>query len=195
MDAVLIMFKADGQTRSFPLTHDVTIIGRREDCDLQIPLTEVSRKHCRVVKEGDALRVEDLGSSNGTFQNGQRVQEAVLQPGDYVQIGPVLFAVQIEGKPGIDQIQPPQPVAIPHSPGDFDSPQAATVAPAASPENGIAASTNRISNRPATPSDIPAPSATTDDLFVVSDDAELDQPTADGDLIDLGDPPNASVSR
>ena len=195
MDAVLIMFKADGQTRSFPLTHDVTVIGRREDCDLQIPLTEVSRKHCRVVKEGDALRVEDLGSSNGTFQNGQRVQEAVLQPGDYVQIGPVLFAVQIEGKPGIDEIQPPQPVAIPHSPGDSDSPQAATVAPAASPENENGASVNRVSNRPATPSDIPAPIALADDLFVVSDDATQDQPTADEDLVDLGDAPSASADR
>ena len=195
MDAVLIMFKADGQTRSFPLTHDVTVIGRREDCDLQIPLTEVSRKHCRVVKEGDTLRVEALGSSNGTFQNGQRVQEALLQPGDYVQIGPVLFAVQIEGKPGIEEIQPPQPVAIPHTPGDSDSPQAATVAPAASPENGNDASANRISNRPATPSDIPLPSAVTDDLFVVTDDATQDQPTADEDLIDLSDPPNATAGR
>ena len=195
MEAVLIMFKADGQTRSFPLTRDVTVIGRREDCDLQIPLTEVSRKHCRVVKEGDKLRVEDLGSSNGTFQNGQRVQEAVLKAGDYVQIGPVLFAVQIEGVPGIDEIQPPQPVAIPHAAVDSDSPQAATITRAPVPENGNGAAPNRVSNRPATPSDIPAPQAVTDDLFVVADDLAPDPATVEDDLIDFGDTPSPNAGH
>lgn len=108
MQVVLVMFKADGARRSFPLSRDVTIIGRREDCDLRIPLTEVSRKHCRLIKDNNGLRLEDLGSSNGTYHNGTRVQESVIQPGDQIQIGPVGFTVQIDGFPTDDMIHPPQ---------------------------------------------------------------------------------------
>jgi len=111
MQVVLVMFKADGERRSFSLPRDVTVIGRREDCDLRIPLSDVSRKHCRLIKDGDTLRLEDLGSSNGTFHNQVRIQEAIVQPGDAIQIGPVAFAVQVDGVPDEDQIVPPQAVA------------------------------------------------------------------------------------
>lgn len=106
MQAVLVTFKADGERRSFSLPKAETVIGRREDCDLRIPLGEVSRKHCRFIIEGDTLKVEDMGSSNGTFHNGARVQEAVVQPGDTVQVGPVVFIIQIDGVPGDNEIQP-----------------------------------------------------------------------------------------
>jgi hypothetical protein len=84
----------------------MTVIGRREDCDLRIPLGDISRKHARLVRDGDTLRLEDLGSSNGTYLNGQRVQEAALNPGDTVQIGPVVFVLQIDGYPVDDDLQP-----------------------------------------------------------------------------------------
>jgi pSer/pThr/pTyr-binding forkhead associated (FHA) protein len=112
MQVVLVMFKGDGERRSFSLPRPVTVIGRREDCDLRIPLGEVSRKHCRFIVEEDSLRLEDLGSSNGTYHNGARVQEAMVSPGDTVQVGPVAFTVQIDGVPADDEIQPP-PVANP----------------------------------------------------------------------------------
>lgn len=106
MQAVLVMFRSDGERRSFSLTRDITVIGRREDCDLRIPLGEVSRKHCRLVRDGDTFRLEDLGSSNGTFHNGQRVQEVALGPGDSVQVGPVVFVLQIDGVPPEDELTP-----------------------------------------------------------------------------------------
>lgn len=106
MNVVLVMFTADGERRSFSLPRPVTVIGRREDCDLRIPLGEVSRKHCRFVIDGQTLRLEDHGSSNGTFLNGERIQEAVVQPGDLVQVGPVVFTVQIDGLPADEEIQP-----------------------------------------------------------------------------------------
>jgi pSer/pThr/pTyr-binding forkhead associated (FHA) protein len=102
----LVMFRQDGEKRSFNLTKDTTVIGRREDCDMRIPLSEVSRKHCRLIKDNGALRVEDLGSSNGTYVNGQRVQETSVEPGDSVQIGSVVFVVQIDGHPHEDEMQP-----------------------------------------------------------------------------------------
>ncbi len=106
MQVVLVMFRADGERRSFSLPREMTVIGRREDCDLRIPLGDVSRKHCRLVQEGGTLRLEDLGSSNGTYHNGQRVQEAIISPGDTIQIGPVVFVAQIDGMPPDDALQP-----------------------------------------------------------------------------------------
>jgi pSer/pThr/pTyr-binding forkhead associated (FHA) protein len=88
------------------MTRDMTVIGRREDCDLRIPLGEISRKHCRLIRDGDSLRLEDLGSSNGTYLNGQRVQEAILTPGDSVQVGPVVFVLQVDGQPADDELSP-----------------------------------------------------------------------------------------
>ena len=105
MQVVLIMFRSDGERRSFSLPKDTTVIGRREDCDLRIPLAEVSRKHCRFIIEGDTLRLEDMGSSNGTFHNGERIQSAVVQPGDTVQVGPCIFVIQIDGVPSDEEIQ------------------------------------------------------------------------------------------
>src|SRR5688572_25016101 len=106
MQVVLVMFRSDGGRKSFSVTRDVVVVGRREDCDLRIPLGEVSRKHCRFVKDGDGLRIEDLGSSNGTYVNGERVQEAAVNAGDTVQVGPVMFVVQVDGVPAEDEMQP-----------------------------------------------------------------------------------------
>ena len=108
MQAVLVMFRSDGERRSFSMARDMTVIGRREDCDLRIPLGEVSRKHCRILRDGDTLKLEDLGSSNGTFLNGSRVQETLLSPGDTIQVGPVVFVLQVDGVPSDDELQPVQ---------------------------------------------------------------------------------------
>ena len=107
MQAVLVMFRSDGERRSFSVVRDMTVIGRREDCDLRIPLGEVSRKHCRMVRDGDTLRLEDLGSSNGTYLNGTRVErEATLNPGDSIQVGPVVFVLQVDNYPADDELRP-----------------------------------------------------------------------------------------
>lgn len=107
MNVVLIMVRENGERRSFALTRDTTVVGRREDADFRIPLTDVSRKHCRLVKSGGALVVEDLGSSNGTVRNGERVKKCELEPGDTLQIGPIKFIVQIDGDPADDELPTP----------------------------------------------------------------------------------------
>ena len=122
MQVVLVMFRADGERRSFSLPRTVTVIGRREDCDLRIPLGDVSRKHCRFIADNDTLKIEDLGSSNGTFHNGVRIQEAIVNAGDNVQVGPVMFVVQINGVPADDEIQPP--AAAPAASDDTHAPPA-----------------------------------------------------------------------
>jgi pSer/pThr/pTyr-binding forkhead associated (FHA) protein len=107
MQVLLVMFRDAGNHRPFAVSKPQTVIGRREDCDLRIPVNDVSRKHCRLLMdEVDGLRVEDLGSSNGTFVNGQRVQIQELNAGDTLQVGPVAFVVQIDGVPDLTSVKP-----------------------------------------------------------------------------------------
>lgn len=101
MNVTLVMFKSDGTRRDFNLHKDRTIVGRANTADLRIPLSSVSRQHCELWIEGGLLKVRDLGSSNGTFQNSVRVQEAILAPGDEIVIGPVVFTVVIDGLPKV----------------------------------------------------------------------------------------------
>ena len=130
MGVVLVMFRPDGQRRSFSVTRDMTVIGRREDCDLRIPLGDVSRKHCRLILEGETVRVEDLGSSNGTYRNGERVQQAELAAGDTLQIGPVVFVLQVDGFPADEDLSP---VTTQSGAGETSTPAAAA---AAASDNG-----------------------------------------------------------
>jgi hypothetical protein len=121
MQVVLVMFRSDGERRSFSVVRNMTIIGRREDCDLRIPVGDVSRKHCRLVRTDDGIRIEDLGSSNGTYVNGTRVQESDLHAGDTVGIGPVQFIVQIDGVPDEDEMTAPSARAAAAKTDDEDS--------------------------------------------------------------------------
>ncbi len=99
MDVKLVMFKPNGQRKDFEITSDLTTIGRSEDCTLRIPLSSISRKHCELIRDEQGIRVRDLASSNGTYVNNQRVNEAVLNAGDKLMVGPVIFTVQIDGVP------------------------------------------------------------------------------------------------
>jgi pSer/pThr/pTyr-binding forkhead associated (FHA) protein len=104
MDVKLVMFRNDGTRKDFPVVNDTVTVGRGETCELRVPLLSVSRRHCQIVVEGDTVTVKDLGSSNGTFVNNKRVTEEVLKPGDRLVLGPVVFTVQIDGKP--EEIKP-----------------------------------------------------------------------------------------
>jgi len=104
MDVKLVMFKSNGQRKDFPLQRDVTVIGRGEKCDLQIPLVSVSRRHCELLLDAESLKVKDLASSNGTYVNNKRVNETSLKAGDRLVVGPIVFTVQIDGQP--EEIHP-----------------------------------------------------------------------------------------
>ena len=100
MEVTLVMFKADGSRRDFPLPKPRSVVGRISTCDLRIPLSAISRNHCEIYVERGTVRLRDLNSSNGTFHNGTRIsREVALHPGDRVQIGPVLFTTVIDGVP------------------------------------------------------------------------------------------------
>lgn len=106
MQVNLILFKKDGTTKIFSLPSSVTTIGRRKDCDLCIPLMMVSRRHCELNTDRERLTVRDLKSRNGTFLNGNQIEEAVLKPGDHLHMGPLDFCIQINGQPDFDEMKP-----------------------------------------------------------------------------------------
>jgi pSer/pThr/pTyr-binding forkhead associated (FHA) protein len=105
MHANLVLFTKNGTQRVIPLSSEITVIGRRHDCDLRIPLMPVSRRHCQLSKNNDDLKIRDLNSSSGTFLNGKKINEGTVQAGDYIMIGPLTFQLQIDGKP--EKISPP----------------------------------------------------------------------------------------
>lgn len=111
MEVTLVMFRPDGRHRSFPISRPKTVIGRGDQCELRIPLGEVSRKHCRISVDAAGVIVSDLGSSNGTYVNGRRIQEEDLDPGDTVKIGSIVFVVQVDGSPSTEELaQAPKPL-------------------------------------------------------------------------------------
>jgi diguanylate cyclase (GGDEF)-like protein len=80
-----------------PLVPTPMVVGRTIDAHIQLPDENVSSRHARIEPEGEErFRVRDLGSLNGTFVNGQRVEQQVLQPGDRLLIGqtPLRFVAQ-----------------------------------------------------------------------------------------------------
>ncbi|MGD9691630.1 MAG: FHA domain-containing protein [Phycisphaerales bacterium] len=107
MNVVLIAFRSSGERRDFRVAGSPYTIGRKPDCNLRIPSAAVSRKHCELTIDGDALKVRDLGSSNGTFLNDVRVQAASLAAGDRLTVGNITFTVQINGQPA--SVTPPAP--------------------------------------------------------------------------------------
>ena len=75
---LLVMFKSDGQRKDFPVTGPTVSIGRGEDCGLRVPLLSVSRRHCELTVTDQEIKVRDLGSSNGTYLNNDRISEEIV---------------------------------------------------------------------------------------------------------------------
>lgn len=70
-----------------PIVRDVTVVGRREFCDVVIPHHSLSKRHCVLVKTDGLLVIRDLATTNGTKVKGQKVRWAALLPDDRVSLG------------------------------------------------------------------------------------------------------------
>jgi RsiW-degrading membrane proteinase PrsW (M82 family) len=87
--------------KSFELTKGTLIFGRSERCNVRFdPFAEriISKEHCLIEAKNDGFYLTDNQSTNGTFLNGERIQTAMLKPGDVIQLGRdgVKCQVQIE---------------------------------------------------------------------------------------------------
>src|SRR5215813_13525456 len=75
------------------IVKDLTLVGRREGCDLRLNQKSVSKVHCIISRTDGLLLLRDLGSTNGTRVNGQRVRRAALLPNDLVSIAGHKFRI------------------------------------------------------------------------------------------------------
>jgi pSer/pThr/pTyr-binding forkhead associated (FHA) protein len=103
---------------SVDLSKDLTLVGRDEDCDVRLDHKSISKLHCVIVKTDGLLLIRDLGSTNGTRVNGQRVRRAALLPNDTLGIAnlkfQVKFGVELEkenvGAPAVNKDDPLAPI-------------------------------------------------------------------------------------
>lgn len=84
--------------RAIALAEGENLIGREPDCAVWLDASGVSRRHARIEVRGggDEVRLEDLGSTNGTFVNGAQLQNAVaVTNGDRIQVGGVEVTLRV----------------------------------------------------------------------------------------------------
>ena len=80
--------------QEFELVKSEIIIGRDDSADVTIPASAVSRRHAKLMLEGGNYMLEDLGSSNGTFLNGEKLTERrPLKSGDKIRLGQIINLV------------------------------------------------------------------------------------------------------
>lgn len=87
--ARLVLLSEGFTGRACDLQVERTTVGRLEDNAFQVSEPSVSSHHCEVVLRGNDILVKDLGSTNGTFINGERITESVLKPGQILRLGQV----------------------------------------------------------------------------------------------------------
>jgi pSer/pThr/pTyr-binding forkhead associated (FHA) protein len=93
------LIPTDG-TPPVELKKEMTLVGRNDDCDIYLDHKSVSKLHCILVKTDGLILVRDLGSTNGTRVNGQRVRRAALLPNDNLAIAN--FKYQVSFGPDAD---------------------------------------------------------------------------------------------
>ena len=97
MDVRLEVVHDKSRVSDVPLRRD-TVVGRGKECQLRIPVADVSRRHCQFTLDGERLLIRDLGSSNGTQLADRTIptgKDVLLSDGDSVTVGPVQFIVHI----------------------------------------------------------------------------------------------------
>ena len=104
---VLRGVSGEGFGRSYPLAGP-TLVGRASECSLHLDEAGLSRQHARLVPTNDGLQIEDLGSTNGSFLNGQRIQRGIARHGDEVGFDTLRFRLVAPGQPEPVHATPPR---------------------------------------------------------------------------------------
>lgn len=96
-----------------PLLRERLTLGRRESCDICLRFPNISGQHCEFFLQDGVWYVRDLGSTNGTRVNGQRVQQKLLRPGDEIAIAKRSFTIQYTLPPGRGFLVEEEDISIP----------------------------------------------------------------------------------
>ena len=106
--AKLVILNQGMTGRIHELSVERTSVGRVEDNTLQIADASVSSHHAEILLRGSDIVIKDIGSTNGTFINNQKITESVLQPGQTLRFGQVELKID-DGKPAAGSTAAPPP--------------------------------------------------------------------------------------
>jgi len=87
----------DGPNTRYPLEEGSNVIGRSQDAKVKLPDTGVSRRHVDITVQGHTAVAHDLGSTNGSIVNGQRIAAQQLRDGDVIRIGHSVLVYRVDG--------------------------------------------------------------------------------------------------
>lgn len=90
--ARLVMLR-DNRTKEYELGSE-TVLGRKSTCTIRVPSPKCSREHCRIIRGSNGFFIDDMGSSNGTIVNNNKIGRHLLKNGDEITVGGVLFKFQ-----------------------------------------------------------------------------------------------------
>jgi pSer/pThr/pTyr-binding forkhead associated (FHA) protein len=109
-----------GAGKALVISRPSFLIGRDASCQLCAASSEVSRRHCLLIIEGERVLLQDLGSKNGTFVNDLRVEGQVeLRHKDRLRVGPLSFIVSVEHTAAPVAVAPPaRPALVSLSPDE-----------------------------------------------------------------------------
>lgn len=111
MDVKLVIAGGRHAGMEIPVTEPKFLIGRKDDCQLR-PLSKlVSRKHCAISVEAESVAIEDCGSTNGTFVNGEQIQgRCELADGDRIKVGALELEIRLTPKAA--EVKKPKGVGV-----------------------------------------------------------------------------------
>lgn len=108
LTAELRVLDGKHQGKSIPLNVKKFLVGRETDCQLRPNSDLVSRHHCVFTVDDYSVRLRDLGSTNGTYVNNERISgQVVLQPGDVVSIGKLTFEFVVRAPDAVEEEELP----------------------------------------------------------------------------------------
>ena len=103
------------------IVKDLILVGRGEDCELRLDHKSVSKRHCVLVKTDGLVLLRDLGSTNGTRVNGQRVRRGTLLPNDVLSVANFRFTLKFgNGPSGVSAADSPGAPGVSDMPSDTE---------------------------------------------------------------------------
>jgi pSer/pThr/pTyr-binding forkhead associated (FHA) protein len=142
VELLVVQGRPAGKSLVFP--QGEYYFGRGAECHIQSNSAWVSRQHCLLRVTSDAAYLRDLGSRNGTLVNGLLVdRERLLDDGDQIQVGPLVFEVHLEAQTTADHPAPPMRDQA-GAGTDFSSTEGSTTEAPAARDQGI---TRSLSHR------------------------------------------------
>ena len=105
----LFVSKGTEQGKVYALNASTMLIGRDSTNPICVADIEVSRRHCRLVLDDEFFVLSDLGSSNGTFVNGDRIKQCELRSGDQIRIGATVLVFNHQYTPNLEILKTKRP--------------------------------------------------------------------------------------